>query len=191
MTRRGAGTTRTAATALAALSLAVPGAAWAQRQTAHPDHARQAAIEIPASMRAEHAELHAELVRATRASGRVGTAARALQAVLDPHFEREEQVALPPLGLLAPLARGEMTPAMREVLPMTDSLRAEMPKMLEEHAAIRTATERLARAARAARDTAVVQLAEKLRLHAQSEEEMFYPAAMLVGDLVRARLATP
>ena len=31
-------------------------------------------------------------------------------------------------------------------------------------------------------------LAEQLALHAQSEEELFCPAAVLVGDLVRARL---
>jgi len=143
---------------------------------------------IPESMRSEHAEIHAELVRATERQGRVGEAARALAKILHPHFEREEQIALPPLGLLAPLSRGEASPGMREVLPMTDSLRAELPRMLEEHVAIRAATTRLGEIARAEGDSEVAQLAEKLKLHARSEEEMFYPAAVLVGDLVRARL---
>ena len=31
------------------------------------------------------------------------------------------------------------------------------------------------------------ELAAALALHAKSEEEIFYPAAVLVGDLVRAR----
>jgi hypothetical protein len=105
-----------------------------------------------------------------------------------PAFEREEQIALPPLGLLAPLSRGEASPEMREVLPMTDSLRAELPRMLEEHVAIHAATTRLGEVARAEGDGEVAQLAEKLALHARFEEEMFYPAAVLVGDLVRARL---
>ena len=145
-------------------------------------------IVIPASMRAEHEEIHAELERATKAPGRVGVAARALAKVLHPHFVREEQIALPPLGLLEPLARGEATADMRAVLPMTDSLRAELPHMLEEHKAIRAATLRMGEAARARGNTRVAQLAEKLALHAQGEEEMFYPAAILVGDLVRAKV---
>ena len=144
-------------------------------------------MRIPESMQIEHAEIHAELVRATSAPGRVGIAARELAAILHPHFVREEEIALPPLSLLAPLARGELTPEMRDVLPLTDALRSELPRMLEEHAAIRAATKRLGEAARAENDAAVVHLAEKLALHAQSEEELFYPAAVLVGDLVRAR----
>jgi hypothetical protein len=150
-------------------------------------HAPAQAFEIPASMRTEHEEIHAALERATQASGRVGEAARTLAKVLHPHFVREEQIALPPLGLLAPLARGEFTDGMLDVLPMTDSLRAELPHMLEEHVAIRAATRKLGEVARAEHDTAVVRLAEQLALHATSEEEMFYPAAVLVGEIVRSR----
>lgn len=150
-------------------------------------HTAVASIEIPESMRAEHHEIHEALERATQAPGRVGEAARALAAVLHPHFMREEQIALPPLGLLAPLARGEFTPAMLEVLPMTDSLRAELPRMLQEHVAIHAATAKLGEVARAERNAPVERLAEQLALHAKGEEEMFYPAAVLVGDLVRAR----
>ena len=144
-------------------------------------------IRIPEAIRVEHQAIHEALVRATEVPGPVGAAARELAAALHPHFVREEQIALPPLGLLAPLARGEFTPEMRGVLPMTDALRAELPRMLEEHKAIRAATIRLGDAARAEGDTAVARLAEQLELHAQSEEELFYPAAVLVGDLVRAR----
>jgi hypothetical protein len=175
-----------------AAPVALPRPALAQ-QTKKPEapmahaHAPTQAFEIPASMRAEHEEIHAALERATNAPGRVGEAARALAKVLHPHFVREEQIALPPLALLAPLARGEFTETMRDVLPMTDSLRAELPHMLEEHVAIRAATQRLGEVARAERNTAVTRLAEQLALHAKSEEEMFYPAAVLVGDIVRAR----
>lgn len=143
--------------------------------------------EIPESMRIEHEAIHDALVRATGAPGRVGEAARELAAILHPHFVREEQIALPPLGLLGPLARGEFADAMLRVLPMTDSLRAELPKMLREHEAIAAAAQRLADVAREEGAAEVEQLAHQLQLHARSEEEIFYPAAVLVGDLVRAR----
>ena len=182
------------AAALVVTALALPSAVVAQEK-GHPGPAHQeqrvqkGQIGIPESMRVEHAEIHAELERATKAAGGVGAAARELAAVLHPHFMREEQIALPPLGLLAPLSRGEYTEGMRAVLPLTDSLRAELPRMLKEHEAIRAATVRLGEVARTAGNAPVAELAEKLQIHARSEEEISYPAAVLVGELVRARAA--
>jgi hypothetical protein len=179
------------------LALALPFLVSALPRSAHAqDHAHGQAdmhrsqIHIPESIRVEHGEIHDALVRATKAPGEVGKAARDLAAVLHPHFVREEQIALPPLGLLAPLARGEVTPDMRAVLPLTDSLRAELPKMLEEHKAIHAATVHLGEVAKAAGDSAAARVAEQLLVHAQNEEEVMYPAAVLVGDIVRARLKT-
>ncbi len=148
-------------------------------------------IAIPESVAAEHAEIHAALVEATHASGAVGAAARELAVVLHPHFVREEQIALPPLGLLAPLAAGERVPeaVLSETLAMTDALKAELPHMLKEHRAIRAAVGKLQVAAVAEHAAKVERLAEQLALHAQTEEEVLYPAAVLVGDLIRSRLA--
>ena len=173
--------------ALLALGAARPDLLTAQVTPHTEKQMHETQIGIPASIRVEHEEIHGELVAATKVPGRVGAAARELAAVLHPHFVREEQIALPPLSLLAPLARGEVTPAMREVLPMTDSLRAELARMLEEHVAIHAATERLSKVAKAEGNARVARLAEVLALHAQTEEQVFYPAAILVGDIVRAR----
>jgi hemerythrin HHE cation binding domain-containing protein len=148
-------------------------------------HEHHSTFPIPEAIRAEHAEIHDQLVAATKVQGPVGEAARRLAAVLDPHFLREEQIALPPLGLLAPLSRGEFTPEMREVIKMTDALRSELPRMLEEHKAIHAANAAMGAAAKAEGNAAVERLAETLKLHAQSEEQILYPAAILVGDLVR------
>ena len=142
---------------------------------------------IPSSIRAEHHEVQEALGRATKLAGRTGLAARALAALLQPHFEREEQIALPPLAMLAPLARDPRAPAPAWLLPMTDSLRRELPQMLREHVAIQAATRRLGETARSEGQPSVAQLTDKLLQHASSEEEILYPAAILVGDLVRAR----
>lgn len=63
-------------------------------------------IRIPEPLKLEHQELHEELVRATKEPGRIGEAAKAVAAVLHPHFVKEEEYALPPLGLLSALATG-------------------------------------------------------------------------------------
>lgn len=166
------------------ITLMLPATALAQEH----GHAQPAAIAIPEGMKAEHDAIHQQLVRVTQAAGRTGEAGRALAEVLHPHFVREEQIALPPLGLLAPLARGELTEAMSAVLPMTDSLRAELPRMLEEHKAIHAATARLAEAARRESNAEGAALAAALAAHAGAEEQLFYPAALLVGEVVRARM---
>jgi hypothetical protein len=147
------------------------------------------AITIPKSIQVEHEAIHSILVEATQAPGRVGVAAKGLAEVLHPHFVREEQIALPPLGLLAPLAAGTPLPepVLSEALTMTDALRSELPRMLEEHGRIRAAVEQLRLAARAEQAMKYEQLAAQLALHAQTEEEVLYPAAVLIGDLIRAR----
>jgi iron-sulfur cluster repair protein YtfE (RIC family) len=146
-------------------------------------------VEIPKSIQVEHEEIHSTLVEATKAPGRVGAAARELAQVLHPHFVREEQIALPPLGLLAPLAAGATVPepVLAKVLEMAEALKAELPRMLEEHQRIRAAVEKLATAARAELAVKYEKLAEQLALHAQTEEDVLYPAAVLVGQIIRGR----
>jgi hypothetical protein len=90
-------------------------------------------FQIPASLKLEHEDLHAELVMATKAGGKVGEAAKGVARVLHDHFVKEEEFALPPIGLLSALARGEVDENMKSVLRMTDRLKAELPQMLEEH----------------------------------------------------------
>lgn len=142
----------------------------------------------PPSLEAEHETLHALLVPLTRLSGKVGEAARLVAARLHEHFALEETCAVPPLALLAPIARAGVTPAMREILATTERLKAELPRMLAEHAAIREALEELARAGAAEHRPEAVEFAEKLRLHAATEEEVLYPAAILVGEHIKRAL---
>ena len=70
---------------------------------------------------------------------------------------------------------------------MSDTLRREMPAMLKEHKDNRAAIEAFRQATVAERSVKFQQLADALTQHAQSEEDVFYPAAVLVGDLLRAR----
>ena len=146
-------------------------------------------FDIPLPLRQEHEQLHAELRRATRAEGEVGEAARRLARLMHPHFVKEDAIALPPLGLLKVLASGQFDAGMAAVLSLTDRLRAELPAMLAEHRSIVDALARLEDAARRAGRDDVVEFAQALKLHAATEEQVMYPAALVVGELVRRQLA--
>jgi hypothetical protein len=144
-------------------------------------------FKIPAPLRAEHDELHTRLAAAIREPGAVGEAAREVARLLHPHFEREEEFALPPLALLAPLARGEAVPALADVVPMIRRLKEELPAMIQEHQAIVNALDRLRSAARNAGNPEVESFARALVQHAQTEETVLYPAAIVVGELAEMR----
>lgn len=142
-------------------------------------------IDIPTSIQEEHRELNAALERAMKRDDAVGRAARELAAVLHPHFVREELVALPPLAALAPLSRREPMKATKQLIAMSDTLVRELPRMLQEHRAIEAATEKLRTTALIFDAPEWVRFATELRRHALLEEEVYYPAAVLVGRLLR------
>jgi hypothetical protein len=143
---------------------------------------------VPPSLSAEHGALHAELSAATKLPGAVGEAARAVAQLLHPHFVKEEEFALPPLGLLPQLARGQLTKDVSQITKMTDRLKEEMPAMLAEHRAIVIALRELEKVGLACGEERVIRLAEKIISHAQAEEEVMYPAAILVGEYVKVKL---
>lgn len=146
-------------------------------------------FEIPAATKSEHDELHADLVKATRSGGETADAAKAVARVLHGHFVGEEEFAMPPLGLLTRLAKGEFDPSMAEVLKMTDRLEAELPKMLAEHRAITAALDTLIAAARKEGKPDVEAFAHRLKIHAQTEEQVSYPASILIGRYVKQMMA--
>jgi hypothetical protein len=145
-------------------------------------------FKIPHTMKLEHDELHAQLVKATKERGKVGEAARAVAAVLHAHFVNEEAFAIPPLSLLRSLAEGTVSEEMGNVLQMTEKLKQELPKMLREHREIVSALEKLKIAAKRAKKPRYIRFAEKLALHAQGEEEVSYPTAILIGEYIKLKL---
>lgn len=147
-------------------------------------------IDIPKSLHLEHEELHDFLQAARKEPGELGDALRHMARLLDAHFHREEAFAMPPLGLLMRLARNDVSPSMAEVYPHTDWLKNNLPTLMAEHQAIAKAVHELIEAARAANRIDYVEFAEKVLNHARLEEEVLYPAAIVVGEYLRLRLSS-
>jgi hypothetical protein len=142
-------------------------------------------LGIPEALNEEHEELHAELVKATKTPGNIGKAARRVARVLHPHFERENELALPIIGVIRELAEGETSPDFTKALVLADEFKAEYSKMLQEHADILKALVMLEKAARAAKKRYAVDFVRKLKLHAKTEEDVTYPAVLMAGTLLR------
>jgi hypothetical protein len=102
------------------------------------------------------------------------------------HFKSEEEFAMPPLALLRPLAEGAgVQGSATAAIAMSDRLKADWPIMLHEHKTIREALAVLAVEARVENRPEVLRFVDKLTLHAQQEEEILYPAAILVGEYLK------
>ena len=70
---------------------------------------------------------------------------------------------------------------------MTQRLKAELPAMLAEHEQIVGALDKLRAAARESGLAEYERFADALVLHAQTEEQVLYPAAIVVGEYIAAR----
>ena len=148
-------------------------------------------FEIPRPLKVEHEKLHDILRKATKEAGELGDAAKGVAKLMHPHFLKEEQYALPPLGLLRDLAQGKVTPDMKGVLELTDKLKADLSQMLEEHKSIVAALGKLSAVAKKGNKMEYAEFADALMLHAQTEEEISYPTAILIGEYVREKLRLP
>lgn len=142
---------------------------------------------IPEPLKKEHEELHIQLSKAIESSGKTGQAAKKVAGKLNSHFIAEEEFAIPPLGILPQLAEGNVTKDMKEVLNMTEKLKAELPQMLDEHKEISSTLDELIQTANEEDKPEVVEFAKKLKLHAQTEEEVSYPTALLIGEYLKLK----
>lgn len=145
-------------------------------------------FKVPQPLKEEHEELHTMLKHATDLSGKTGKTAKKVAVLMHPHFIKEEQYALPPLGLLPALAAGKFTPEMKNIIIMTDKLKVELPEMLKEHQQIVEELKILMKDAAEENHPEIVVFADKLMLHAQTEEEVYYPAAILAGEFIKLKL---
>ena len=157
---------------------------------AHAEHHKASAsgLSIPRSLTVEHQELHEQLLKGTKEAGEVGKAAKVVAELLHPHFVKEEEYALPLLGLLVPAAKGNV-PKPHEAIVMAEKLKADLPHMLAEHRQIVAALDALEKAAEKADKPEYVHFADKLKLHAETEEQVLYPAAILVGEYLKLKTA--
>ncbi len=138
-------------------------------------------LQAPSSLAEEHRGLFRELVELESEGGKTGKAVNELLAVLEPHFEKEEEAVMPLLGALRPLSEGKAIRDYSEAISLHERFSSDYPMMLKEHAQVKKLIERVRTAARKEGKGGVVAAMDELEHHAKVEEEVLYPAAMLVG----------
>lgn len=176
-------------TVLLAVTVLGPGQSGGPAPVALPDFGKEKplALKIPESLRARHEAFHAEFVKATKEAGKVGDAARAIEKLGATHFAKAKD-AFAPLGLLPRLTEGKVTPEMGEAIKLAEKLSAALPQVHREHRELVAGLKKLAEAAKEEGKADYVRFAERLTLHIQEEEEVLYPAVLLIGEYLKRGL---
>lgn len=78
-----------------------------------------------------------------------------------------------------------MSPDFPKALELFERFKPENEKVLQEHLEIVKALDELEKAAKKAKKASVSGFALKLKLHARTEEDLTYPAVLMVGKLLK------
>ena len=143
---------------------------------------------LPEVIRNEHIAFHHDLAEAVGSGGKTGAIAKEIAESIFKHFSKEEDIAMPQLVLLIPLAKGKIEPSMKKMLVLTDKMKEKHSEFEHEHKAIQIGLERLVAAAKAENKFNIVVFADRLIDHTKVEEEIIYPASVLIGEYLRLKL---
>ena len=110
-----------------------------------------------------------------------------LEELMIHHFAEEENFILPSLGLLPSLARGQVPNETKEVQLLSEKTKSQMDHMSAEHQLITAYIKELKQASKPENLPAVFAFEKEVMKHALSEEEVYFPAAILVGDYLKMK----
>ena len=156
-------------------------AGWPTAAQEPSDRSRTGVLATPSPLVTVHRQLRDDLARASTERGAVGDAARAIERLLTPHLQHEEDVVLAPLGVVPALAEGLTPPESARALALVEQVEHELPKLLTEHRALLDAARRLQDAAARESKPEYAGLADRVRLHAIVADQVLYPTTILVG----------
>ena len=145
-------------------------------------------LSAPPSMEKEHEEIWRLLIGVQHLSGKTGSIAEKLAKDLKAHIDKEEELALPLLGILGDIASGKLKNGVAKKASLLGSrFEKEYPGMLHGHKELRRFLERLKKVGAEEGHLTAVRLAEALEAHSKEEEEVLYPAAIVAGLIASKR----
>ena len=143
--------------------------------------------DMPSSIKSEHDSLLARLHIITSFQDSTGFLAIKLLELMEHHFMEEENFVFPPLGLLPSLASGEIPEKSEDVIQLSEKLKSQLTHMSVEHQLIKASMDELAQAAAKESHPEIIAFIHDVHKHATIEEEIYFPAAILVGEYLKVR----
>ena len=142
---------------------------------------------VPASVSEEYESLYQSLKDAVNVPGNIGLAAKDAFRLAQSHYDKDFEYALPPLKFLPTIANENITGEIEKISNMTARLKRELPHMRRETENIVGALEKLADVALREDKREYHGLARAFIRFMQREDQILYPAVILIGDLIEAK----
>ena len=143
--------------------------------------------EVPSSIKETHLQLLEQIHKMTSYADSSGRVALKLEDMMLHHFKEEEDFILPPLGLLPLLANNQTPEQSKEVIILCENIKAQINHMSAEHQLIEAYIAELKQAADQEHLGEIIEFEKEVIKHARSEEEVFFPAAILVGEYLKLK----
>jgi hypothetical protein len=143
--------------------------------------------EVPSSIMEVHKTLLDQAYQYTLLPDSAGLAAIKLYELMQYHFKEEEDYVLPPLGLLPMLANGEIPEESEELIQLTEKLKSQLAVILAEHQMVVAYLEDIKQVASDDYLSEINKFEKELQKHAQIEEEVFFPASILIDEYVELK----
>lgn len=142
-------------------------------------------LKTPKAVIHGHANLMMELNEVIAIGGIIGEKAKQLREEMTPHFKKEEEYALPPLGLLLAFSEENWEINSEEAIKMADNLKLRLNEMKDDHANIKSVMKELKLMGEEKNNFIVKMFIRSLVQHLELEDEVLYPATILVGNYLK------
>ncbi len=144
---------------------------------------------VLSSIKKEHESLLEQIHRITLFRDSAGLVAIKLNDLMQHHFKEEEDFALPPLELMSLLASGKIPEQSDEIIVLTQRLKSQLTHLSVEHQLINAYMNELRQADSNGSHPEIIEFEKELHKHASIEEEVFFPAAILIGEYLKLKVA--
>lgn len=138
-------------------------------------------LKTPKSLHNDHQALLSELDQIASLKSGVAENAKNVANAFKSHFYREERTVLPQLSLLMAIAEGNWDIDTKEALLKNNILLEEFHDLKKEHQEIFDAAKEMIKVAENEKNNDAKKIAESIILHIQVEEEVSYPAIMMIS----------
>ena len=143
--------------------------------------------EVPSSIKKTHATLLEQIHKMTLYKDSSGRVAIKLEGMMEHHFKEEEDFILPPLGLLPLLANDQIPEQSKEIIHLSEKVKSQLNHMSAEHQLIKAYLEELKQASNIENLPEIIEFENEVFKHATSEEEVFFPASILIGEYLKLK----
>jgi hypothetical protein len=141
---------------------------------------------VPVSIKEQHDSLLFIITAIALNPDSTGKAAKKLKELLQHHFKEEEDFVLPALGVLPIIAAGKIPTESQQIILMVEKYKSNNVHLLAEHQMIIAYLRELVACAKMEKHD-INFFTETLFNHAREEEQIYFPAAALVGEFLKCK----